>query len=256
MYQPVIVMQGLGSFAEVVNPTPPPNVDQISAEMDKVVSAARRAIVMMKAKAAIVPVATAMKPTLVDALLGPVGAAIELMRGYTAYQNETTSIDGALDTMSQLVDKYDGPDRAAVLAGRLSPDKWIAGMLAVQQGIYSMGQGLDYDDPGTILWNQIQASKKAIGQLLQKAGDVALHTLNWLKWALPATLGIGIGVALLLNPATHAAVSVARKGLDVGTRATKAVVSAAKNKTTPAKPLAGLTRRQLRLRRRHQRRRV
>lgn len=230
-----LIVSGLGAFADATPTQPPPNTAQLNAQMDKVVAGLRSAITMTKLKVGATVIGQGALLSLIP-LLGPfVGEAAS---------DSIDALNSSLNSMTNVTNRLDGPDRTDVLAGRLDPLKWLAAAKILQQGIYDIGNTVKDSGPATNLWNTLQDAEKQIKQLVQKAGDAALDTLGWLKWALPLTLAGGIAIAILLNPVSHGVLTVTQKAGGAAKGAAKAAGRAAQaalpvKTTTEAEPRLG-----------------
>lgn len=164
-----------------------------NAVMDSVISVMRGSIsTVYGAAQASVYVSAVTQPGWLDVLLTPIVAAgAELISG--APQNRRDAYLSALNTMSNLADKLDGPDRQDVLAGKLALKKWLDAALTVQQGIFGILQDMGSDmQPAADLWNALQTSYNWVEQ---HKPELPSPWSPW-TWIIGGTLLLG-GVVVL-----------------------------------------------------------
>lgn len=187
--------------------------------MDTVIAVMRGSISMSQSLASAAAYASAVtEPGWLNALLTPIVAAgIEVVIG--APQNRRDAYLSALATMTALANKLDGPDRADVLAGRLSMKRWLDAALIVQQGIYGVLQDAAADmAPAADLWNAIQTAYQWVNDHKPDLPN-PFDPWTWIKWGIPIALLGGIGLAIWFSPEIKLASSAARR---IGSRVSKA----------------------------------
>lgn len=168
-------------------------------------------------------------PTMWQALLGPVYEVAGLVAGAVnyadgAFANRRDAYLSALNTMSTVTNKLDGPDRADVLSTALPLRKWLDAALIVQEGIYGVLKdiGADLSTP-TDLWNDIQNGYDWIKQQAGKLPDPT-SPWTWLKWGIPLAILGGFALSVAFAPEISGATAAVRAGRESARR----LVSAAK----------------------------
>lgn len=110
---------------------PPAAAVGLNNMMDSVVSALRTAVFKVRAR-----VAVENNTTTLLGIASAAGPLVSVASSWFASTEETRQgVLAAMDTMSRIIDRLDGPSRRDVLAGTETQEQWLKGASAVADGV-------------------------------------------------------------------------------------------------------------------------
>lgn len=167
---------------------------KLSASMDNVVDVLRRAILSVRTRVAGETTAENLMRFLV-----PLGFL------FTSTAEAKAAVLSAMATMSNIVDRLDGPSRAEVLSGSLPVNKWLASAKEVEDGVAAQLKILG--DESTINLIRAQIRDFYIPPALKMP-----ESFPWWGWALVGVGGV-LAVGILLKVAAASPVGRVARAL-------------------------------------------
>jgi len=165
--------------------------------MDSVISALRTAVFKVRARVAV--------EDNVTTLLGVASAgSLSLASSWFSTAEDTRNgVLAAMDTMTNIIDRLDGPSRAEVIAGTETQEQWLKGASAVADGVQAQLQYLSESSTADLVKKIIADAPKYfwrdIGNALPDVPNPGLPPLNS-KLTLYLALAAGAAFGIFVLP--------------------------------------------------------
>lgn len=125
---------------------------KLNAMMDTAISGARRVVDVVRAK-----IDSASIFTLAWWLANMGDFGITRIRSWLT-EDSANGLRVAVGAMRGVVDRLDGPDRAAVLAGTIKPERWMAAVQIVIEDVHGLAKLVDQEAAWVLAKKQVKAA--------------------------------------------------------------------------------------------------